>query len=67
MKSSKEFNVNIYIKAYLFSEIINKLKITIKYNEVRDIIFLIEFHKSDMIYTDSIDFLYKQKCNIFKK
>ena len=67
MKSSGELDINVYMKAYLFSEITNKLRTMIRYNEVRSVIFLIEFCESDMIYTDSIDFLYKHKCDIFKK
>ena len=66
MKNSEEFNVNVHIKAYLFSKITDKLKIMIRYNKVRGIIFLIEFCESDAVYTDSINFLHKHKCGIFK-
>ena len=65
VKSSWEFNINVYVKIYLFSEVTDELKITIWYNEVRNIIFLIKFSESDVVYTDSINFLYKHKCGVF--
>ena len=67
MKDSEEFNVNIYIKIYLFSEITDKLKVIIRYNEIKNIIFLIKFCKPDTIYTDSINFSHKYEYDIFKK
>ena len=65
MKSSWEFDINVYMKIYLFSEITDKLRITIWYNKIRSIIFLIKFHELGAVYTDSINFLYRHKCGIF--
>ena len=65
MKSSWEFNINVHVKTYLFSEIADKLKIIIWYNKVRSTVFLIEFHESGVIYTDSINFLHRYKHGIF--
>ena len=67
MKNNEEFDINVYAKAYLFSEITDKLKITIRYNKVKNIIFLIEFCESNAVYTDSINLLHKHKYNIFEK
>ena len=67
MKNSWKFNINVYAKAYLFSEITDKLRAIIRYDEIRGIVFLIKFSESDAVYTDSIDFLYKHKCGIFKE
>ena len=67
MKDNWKFNINIYAKAYLFSKIVNKLRVIIWYNRVESTVFLIEFNKLDMIYIDSINFLYKYKHNIFKE
>ena len=67
MKSGEKLNINVYTKVYLFLKITDKLRITIRYNEIRNIIFSIEFYKSGMIYTDSINFLHKHKYSIFKK
>ena len=57
--------MNVHAKAYLFSEIIDELKTTIWYNKIESIVFLIEFNELGAVYTDSINFLYKHKCNIF--
>ena len=65
MKNSWEFDINVQAKTYLFPEITDKLKITIWYNEIRSTVFLIEFHESNAVYTDSINFLHKHKCGIF--
>ena len=67
MKNSWEFDINIHVKAHLFSEITDKLRIIIKYNKVRDTVFPVKFNESDTVYTDSIDFSYKHKHDIFKK
>ena len=65
MKGSWEFDINVYAKIYLFSEITDKLRITIWYNEVKSTIFLIKFDESGAVYTDSINFLHRHKCGIF--
>ena len=65
VKGSWEFDINVHVKAYLFPEITDKLKVTIWYNGVRNIIFSIKFSEPDVVYTDSIDFLHKHKCGIF--
>ena len=57
----------MYIKAYLFLKIADKLKVIIWYNKIKRIIFLIEFNKLDAVYTNSINFLHKYKYDIFKK
>ena len=67
MKDNRKFNVNVYMKAYLFSEVTDKLRTTIRYNEVEGTVFLIEFCKPDVIYTNSINFLHKYECGIFEK
>ena len=67
MKDSWEFDINVHAKAYLFSEITDKLKAIIWYNEIRSTVFLIEFNESDVVYTDSINFLYKHEHGIFWK
>ena len=65
MKNNEEFDINVYMKAYLFPEVTDKLKITIRYNEIKGIIFLIEFSEPNMTYTDNINFSHKHKCDIF--
>ena len=65
IKNNWEFNINVHVKAYLFPEITDKLKITIWYNEVKSTVFLIEFCESGAVYTDSINFPHKHKCGIF--
>ena len=65
MKDSKELNINVYMKTYLFSEIADKLRITIWYDKVKSTVFLIEFSELNVVYTDSINFLHKYKCNVF--
>ena len=67
MKNDEEFNVNVHIKVYLFLKVTDKLKIIIRYNKVENIVFLIEFCESGVVYTDSIDFSYKYECGIFKE
>ena len=65
MKDSKKLNINVYMKIYLFSEVADELRTIIWYNEVRSTIFLIKFNESDVVYTDSINFLHKYECDIF--
>ena len=65
MKGSWELDINIYTKTYLFSKIIDELRVIIWYNGVRSTVFLIEFNESDAVYTDSINFSHKHKCDIF--
>ena len=67
MKNDEEFDVNVYTKAYLFLEITDKLRTTIRYNGVRGTIFLIEFYESGAVYIDSINFLHKHEYGIFEK
>ena len=65
VKSSWEFDINVHVKAYLFSEITDKLEIIIWYNEVRSTVFLIKFGEPDVVYTDSINLLHRHKHGIF--
>ena len=65
MKDSWEFDINVYVKTYLFSEVADELKIMIWYNEVESTVFLIEFSEPDAVYTDSINFSHRYKCGIF--
>ena len=65
VKGSWEFDINVHVKAYLFLEFADKLETIIWYNEVESIIFLIEFNELNVVYTDSINFLHKYKCDIF--
>ena len=65
MKDSWELNINVHVKTYLFPEITDKLRVIIWYNEIKSIIFLIEFCKSSVIYTNSINFPYRHKCDVF--
>ena len=55
------------MKIYLFSEVTDKLKVIIQYNKIRSTVFLIKFNKPGTVYTDSINFPYKHKCDIFKE
>ena len=65
VKGSWEFDINVYAKIYLFPEITDKLEATIWYNKVRSTVFLIEFCKPNVAYTDSINFLHRHECGIF--
>ena len=65
MKGSKKLNINVHVKAYLFPEVTDKLKIMIWYNEVGSIVFSIEFSESDVVYIDSINLLHRHKHGIF--
>ena len=65
MKGSWELDINVHVKIYLFSEIADKLKIMIWYNGVKSTVFLIKFNKSDMIYTNSINLLYRYEHDVF--
>ena len=65
MKDSWELDINVYAKAYLFSEITDKLEIIIWYNEIRSTVFLIKFCELGAVYTDSINFPYKYECGVF--
>ena len=67
MKNSEELDINVHIKIYLFPEITDKLKTTIRYNEIRNIIFSIEFCKPGVVYTDNINVLHRYEYNIFEK
>ena len=40
MKSSWEFNINVHVKAYLFPEITDKLRVIIWYNGIKNTVFL---------------------------
>ena len=65
VKDNWKFDINIHVKTYLFSEVADKLKAIIWYNKIRSTVFLIKFHESDAVYTDSINFLHKYECGVF--
>ena len=65
VKDSWEFNINVYVKAYLFPKVADELEATIWYNGVRSTVFLIEFDEPDAVYTDSINLPHRYECGIF--
>ena len=65
MKNNWKLNINVHVKTYLFPEVTDELGIIIWYNEVGSTVFLIEFNESDVIYTDSINFLHRYECGVF--
>ena len=65
VKDSREFDINIHVKAYLFPKIADELEAIIWYNKVGSTVFLIEFDESNVTYTDSINLLHKYECGVF--
>ena len=65
MKDSWEFDINVYVKIYLFPKVADKLRTTIWYNEIRSIIFSIKFSESGVICTNNINLSHKHKHGIF--
>ena len=65
VKGSRELDINVHAKAYLFSEIADELEAIIWYNGVGSTVFLIEFGEPDVTYTDSINLLHRHKHDVF--
>ena len=65
MEDSRELDINVHVKTYLFSEVADELKATIWYNEVGSTVFPIEFGEPGVVYTDNINFPHRYECGVF--
>ena len=65
VEGSRKLDINVHVKIYLFSEIIDELGATIWYNRVGSTVFSIEFSKPGVAYTDSINLPHRHEHSIF--
>ena len=63
MKDNEKLNINAQLKADLFLKCIDELQISVKNDEIKNIILVIVFSESCVIYTDWVNFSNQtEKC-----